>query len=411
LWLSGHFNSFLDAFFEGVSGFTCTGLSMANDIDHLSMADNMWRFIMQFLGGQGVVVVALSLGLFTRTNTSLYNAEGREESILPNLKKTAQFIWTFSSMVVLAGTAILTVAALLLGIDPVRSIFHGLWITIGSYDTGGFAPQSLSIMYYHSWAFEVLAMVLMMMGAVNFTLYAQVFKSGWREFLRDIEVRTLAVWTTLMVAVFVAAISAGNYLTDFSGLVRRGIFTIVSATTNAGYQVLSTNQIITMLTSGAFFLLALAMAIGGSAGSTAGGMKALRVGIIVKGIFARVKGVLAPQSAHITTTYIHIGRRVLTNETLSAAMVIVTLFVFSYVIGALAGIAFGYDALRAAFESISTTSNTGLSAGIAAPDAPIPLKVIYILQMWMGRLEFLTLLALFISLITSVLPKRRVKKA
>ncbi|MDR1082582.1 MAG: hypothetical protein LBL27_01780, partial [Coriobacteriales bacterium] len=414
LWLSGHYGSFLDAVFEGVSGFTSTGFTLCQDIDHLSFADNMWRFTLQFLGGQGVIVIALSLGIFTQVGSSFYNAEGRGEYVLPNIKKTAQFIWQFSSIVVFCGTLVLFIVALTLGIEPVRSVFHGLWLTIGAYDTGGFAPQSLSLMYYHSWPLEIIAMVLMLMGAVNFALYARIWKGGLRstvrEFTKDIEIRTLIIWTTLTLGVFVAAVLAGNFLTSYPGLIRRGIFTIVSATTNTGYQVLSTNQITTLLTSGALFMIVIAMAIGGSSGSTAGGIKALRIGIITKSVFARIKDVLAPASARNTTSYQHLGRHMLSNEVTGAAMTIAILYVITYIVGALVGIAFGYDAIPATFESVAATSNAGLSAGIIAPEAPVVMKLLYIVQMWVGRLEFLAFLAVLFSLVASFKPRGRAKR-
>jgi len=148
-----------------------------------------------------------------------------------------------------------------------------------------------------------------------------------------------------------------------------------------------------------------AMVMGGSAGSTSGGIKALRVGLIAKGIVVRIKGALAPESAHISTSYNHAGKRLLSNEILSAAMVIAALYVLSYLLGALIGIAYGYEAIPATFESIAATSNAGLSSGIATPDAPVVLKIVYIVQMWMGRLEFLTLLALFASMVASFKPR------
>jgi trk system potassium uptake protein TrkH len=407
LFLSGHYSSFLDAVFEGVSGLTATGLTLVQDVDHMSAADNMWRFTMQFLGGQGVVVIALSLGIFARTGTALYNSEGRSEAIVPNVKTTSRFIWKFASIAVLIGTIILASILVATGVDPLRSLLHGLWITIGAYDTGGFAPTSLSLIYYHSWPFEIITMMLMMFGAVNFALFAQVQRGNWRDFLKDIEIRTLGLWIAGMVVVFVAALSIGDFLTDYTGLIRRGIFTIVSATTNTGYQLLSTDQMTTLFSSGAFFLIAISMAIGGSSASTAGGIKALRVGLIFKGIALRVKGMLSPRSAQITSYYNHLGRHRLDPEMLSLALIIAALYVISYVLGMLLGIACGYDAVDATFESISAASNAGLSSGITAPEAPVLLKITYIVQMWMGRLEFLTLLALFASLIASLLPRRR----
>jgi trk system potassium uptake protein TrkH len=316
--------------------------------------------------------------------------------------------------VVALGTVVLFVFTLLMGMEPMRGFFHGLWMTIGSYDTGGFSPQSSSIMYYHSWPFEIAAMILMLMGAINFALYAQVWRGGWRQtvrtFLEDIEIRTLAIWITFLVVVFVSALTAGNFLTDFSGMARRGVFTIISAATNAGYQVLTTNQLTNLLTSGAFFMVLLAMAIGGSAGSTAGGIKALRIGIIAKELLSRIKAVLAPSSARNTVSYQHLGRHLLSNELVVAAMSITLLYVVTYLFGAIVGIALGYEAIPASFESVAATTNAGLSAGIATPDAPVVLKVVYILQMWMGRLEFLTLLALLFSFVASLKPRQKVQR-
>jgi len=411
LWLSGHYGSYLDALFEGVSGLTSTGFTLCQDIDHLSTADNMWRFTLQFLGGQGIIIVALSLGVFTKVGSSFYSAEGRTDYVMPSIEQTAQFIWGFSSIVIVCGTLILFVVTLFLGFDPVRSIFHSLWVTIGAYDTGGFAAQSLSLMYYHSWPLETIAMVLMFMGAVNFALYARIWKGGFastiKEFTKDIEIRTLAIWTVFMLLIFVAAVLAGHFLTDFTSLIRRGVFTIVSATTNTGYQVLSTAQITTLFSSGAFFLLVIAMAVGGSSGSTAGGMKALRVGIIAKAIVARIKDVLAPKSARNTTSYQHLGRHLISSEMTSAVMIITLLYIATYLIGGLIGIAAGYEAIPAIFESVAATSNAGLSAGIIGPEAPTGMKILYILQMWVGRLEFLTILAVLVSFIASLKPRRR----
>jgi trk system potassium uptake protein TrkH len=151
------------------------------------------------------------------------------------------------------------------------------------------------------------------------------------------------------------------------------------------------------------------MAVGGSSGSTAGGIKALRVGLIAKGIVARVKQVLLPKSAQISSTYEHMGKHKLTGDLLSSALIIASLYVITYIIGTLAGISYGYGALPSAFESISAASNAGLTSGLTAVGMPALLKVIYILEMWMGRLEFITLLALVASFIASIVPHRRRK--
>jgi trk system potassium uptake protein TrkH len=97
----------------------------------------------------------------------------------------------------------------------------------------------------------------------------------------------------------------------------------------------------------------------------------------------------------------------LSSEITGAAMTIAILYVVTYIIGALVGIAAGYDAIPAIFESVAATSNAGLSAGIIAPDAPVFMKFVYIIQMWVGRLEFLTFLAVLFSLVASFKPRKR----
>ena len=410
LWLSGHFSSYLDALFESVSGFTATGLSLILDIDHLSMADQMWRFTMHFLGGQGVIVVALSMGVFARTGTSFMSAEAREEEVLPFVKRTAQFIWRFSAVVTLVGTLVVSVITLILGMEPLRAFFHALWFTIGSYDTGGFAPQSLSLMYYHSWPMEFVCMILMCMGAINFAIYARLWQGRWRtvlrDFLRDIELKTLVIWTVAILVLFTGTLIAGGIFNDLGTLVRRGVFTIVSASTNTGYQLFSTEQINTLFTSGAFMILILSLAIGGSIGSTAGGIKALRVGLVAKAVVARTRSLLSPSSIQDNTSYYHNGRRLLDNEAVNGAMLITLLFILSYVLGTVAGVVAGYDALSAVLESVSVASNAGLSSGISTAAAPWGLKVIYIVQMLLGRLEFFTILTLLAGLLGSLDPRR-----
>ncbi|MCL2883452.1 MAG: TrkH family potassium uptake protein [Coriobacteriia bacterium] len=415
LWLSGDFASFFDAFFEAVSCFTATGLSLCKDIDHLSMGDQMWRYLMQFLGGQGVIVIALSLGIFSQSGSAFYTAEGREEFVMPYIKRTAQFIWRFSSIVVLAGTVVLTVVALTLGFAPLRAFFQSLWMTIGSYDTSGFAPQSLSVTYYHSAIFEFIILALMAMGALNFAIYARLWHGNWRaaisDFFRDLEIKTLAIWTLVMLVVFIATMVGNQYINGLSTVIRRGVFTVVSNTTNTGYQVFSNEQMSGLLTSGAYMILIISLAIGGSIGSTAGGIKALRVGIIAKQIVSRIKTLLLPASARDTTSYIHNGRRLITTETANAAMILTLLYMLSYLAGAVAGVVAGYEALPATLESVTAGSNAGLSSGILTPLTPAFLKTVYILQMWLGRLEFFTLLALFAGIISSLKPRRGKAKA
>ena len=188
-------------------------------------------------------------------------------------------------------------------------------------------------------------------------------------------------------------------------LLRRGLFMIISVFTTTGFQVVTTNQITTVFSNGAFLTLAFVMAVGGSSGSTSGGIKFSRMGIIFKSIVANVKEALAPDSARVVVSYSHLGRRTLTPNIVKEAMTVFILYVITYVVGALVGIAHGGEAIPAIFESVAMTSNGGITTSLAQPGMPATLELFYILQMWAGRLEFVTLLALIVEVGASLVPR------
>lgn len=407
LYFSGHYLSFIDAVFDGVSGLTTTGASLILDLDHLSYADNTFRFMMHLLGGLGLIVVALSLGIFgKRSGASLYRSEGRSEHVVPNVVHTTRFIAKVTAILITVSTVLVMIVMLISGIEPARAALQAFWVSISGFVTGGFTPMQQSILYYHSMPLEFILMVLMVMGSISFVIYSAIWKGNVQPFFKDIETRTTLLWIGLMVVVFTASMAASNLFSDLPTLLRRGTFMIISSFTTTGFSVISVNQLLTVLTSGAFFSLALVMAVGGGTGSTAGGIKVYRVGIIAKSIVSTVKQAVAPNSARVVVSYNHMGRRILSPVVVKEAMTVFILYVITYVIGALIGIAHGYDATQAIFESVAMTSNGGIITGIAAPGMPVTLELFYILQMWAGRLEFITLLALFAQVIASVVPRK-----
>ena len=411
LYFSGHYVTYLDALFDGVSGLTTTGASIIVDLDHLSNADNMFRFMMHLLGGLGLIVVALSIGLFgKRAGSSLFASEGRSEHVVPNVVQTTQFISRITISVIALSTVVLAVLMLVAGMEPARAALHAFWISISGFATGGFTPMSQSIMYYHSLPLEFVLMVLMIAGSIGFVIQAEVSKGRMSTFFNDLETRTMIIWLAAMTFVFTATLSSSSLFSDLPALLRRGMFMIVSASTTTGFQTITVNQMTTVLTSGAFLALALLMAVGGGSGSTAGGIKLSRVGIIYKSIVSTVKEALAPDSARVVVSYSHLGRRVLSPEVVKEAMTVFILFVITYALGALVGIAHGHDATQAIFESVAMTSNGGLITGLASPGMPVTLELFYIFQMWAGRLEFVTLLALVVEMAVSVAPKPKVRQ-
>lgn len=408
LFLSGHYATYMDALFDGVSGLTTTGATVALDIDHFSNADNMFRFMMHLVGGLGLIVVALSLGIFgKRSGSSLYTAEGRSEHVVPNVVQTTQLILRITLVIIFIAAVVLTALCISIGMEPVRAVLQSIWLAISAFNTGGFAPMAESVSYYNSLPIEVFLMLLMILGSISFVVHAEVWKGRLQSFFGDIEIRTMLIWLLVMTVVVAASLSASALFSDLPAMIRRGLFMVVSAFSTTGFQNVTTNQLTTVFSSGAFLALALIAAVGGSAGSTAGGVKLHRVGIIFKSIVSTVKEAVSPSSARVVVSYNHLGRRVLSSDAVKEAMTVFVLFVITYSVGALVGIAHGYEASQAIMESVSMTSNGGIITGIVTPGMSPSLEAFYIFQMWAGRLEFVTLLAVLAEIIASLAPRKR----
>ena len=405
LSLSGNYGSFLDAFFDTISGFTTSGLTLAADLDHMALAHNMWRHLTHLIGGQGIVVAALSFAIGLRGGAfSLYLSEGRDERILPNVLHTVRFIWFVTLVYVTLGTIALGIVNLWLGLDVVRAGLHAFWITVAAYDTGGFAPQSSNTMYYHSAVFEITTLFLMLAGTINFNLHAQIWRGDPAEAFRNIETRVLAFNMFLLSVLATVGLTVARYYTGPVETFRKGVYHIISAHSGTGHQTIFASQWTDGYSGLAFAAVILAMAAGGAVSSTAGGIKALRLGVIIKSVMHDVKKSISPATAVVRTRYHHLTDRLLTPELTATASVIFILYMVTYITGGLIGALYGYPAGVALFESVSAAANVGLSAGITAPSMPVGLKVLYIVQMWAGRLEFVAVFALVTNLVIAALP-------
>lgn len=408
LSMSGHYANYLDSLFESVSGLTTTGASIVLDLDHLAYADNMWRFMMHLIGGLGLVVVGLSFGLFGKGGASLFTSEGRSEHVVPNVVQTTQFIGKITLAFIALSTLVVTALCLGIGLEPARAFLQSLWVSISAFTTAGFVPMSQNIMYYHSYAIEIALVLVMLMGCINFTLHAEILRGRVRPFFEDMEIRAAALWLTVIVIVFAASLGASRLFSDLPTMERRGLFMIFAAFTTTGFQNVTTAQLTDAFSSGAFLTLAILMAVGACSGSTTGGIKIQRFGILVKSIVATLKEALAPDTARVVTSYQHIGRHPVTPDLVREATTVLILYGVTYIVGTLAGIASGYDASQAIFESVAMASNGGITSGIVVPGMSWPLELFYLFEMWAGRLEFVTLLALIVQIAVSATPSKLV---
>jgi trk system potassium uptake protein len=395
LLLSGHYAGYLDSYFEAMSGFATIGLTLANDLDHLARSVNLWRHLMQFMGGQGIVVVILTIfaGGGGQIST-LYVGEGREERIVPNVIRTARFIWRVALVYGVVGTLLLWLAVMAAGMSPLLALFHAGNLFMAAFDTGGFATQSTSAAFYRSQLVEMVLLVIMVAGAFSFALHYALWQRRRNELFRNIETRTIGISVLVLFAIMVLGLGRTGTFVDFDPLFRHGLFQAISAHTTTGLATVPGRLYVTDWGVLAPAMIVTGMALGGMAGSTAGGIKAIRVGLVVKGLRKDIRKALLPESAVIVETYHSTTRRILRDDQIRGAAMILLLWLILYLSGAMLGLFFGYDLNLALFESVAAASSGGLSVGIVSPDLEWQLKVAYIAQMVTGRLEFIAIFAL-----------------
>ncbi|MFP4311004.1 MAG: TrkH family potassium uptake protein [Nitriliruptoraceae bacterium] len=394
--LSGRFSDPLHAFFEAMSGLTTTGMSVIHDLDHTPLSEDLYRHLLQIAGGLGIIIVVLSV--FTAGGariTTLYVSEARDERVLPNVIHTARFIFQVASTLFVVFTLALVGALLLAGFSPGRAVYHAVNLFFSSFATGGFSVMQASMIYYHSATVELVVGLVMVAGTLSFGLHLAMWRGDLREVWRHLETRTLALTTSLLfVLLSIGLVRVGAY-DSVEELLRKGLFTLVSAASSTGHQVNVGDSYLNEWGLLAPAALVGAMAIGGMASSTAGGIKAIRLGLATKGIVHDIRRLLLPEAALVVSTY-HAGRRqVLRDQTVRAATGVLLLFIASYLLGTVVALAYGEaDLTRAIFESVSVGSNIGISIGVVNPGLPDGLVLVYALQMWVGRLEFIAAFAL-----------------
>jgi trk system potassium uptake protein len=394
--LSGHYLSYLDCMFDVMSGFTTTGLTLIQDLDHVSIGLNMWRHLLTFVGGQGIIVLALTFLVGDAAGGyKLYVGEAKDERLFPSVFHTARAIWKISLVYLAVGTIALWIAGLAIGLPPVRAGLHGLWIYMAAWSTGGFAPMSQNILYYHSTAYEVITVVLFVVGSLNFALHHAVWTGNRREVVRNIETVSLAGTLTALTLLACWGLMKLGVYPDAVALFRKGFYQLVSGHTTTGYMTVYARQLVLEWGDLALFALILAMLIGGSACSTAGGFKGLRIGILFEAIVQETRRLLRPSTAVFAQRFHYLRDQTLGEQQIRSAALVVVLYLVIFVLAALVGCLYGYPLLEAVFESASVTGNVGLSCGVTTAAMPAGLKLVYIFNMWAGRLEFMAVLATF----------------
>lgn len=350
---------FLDAFFEAMSAWTTTGLSVMPDVEALPYTLLFWRSFMQWIGGMGIVVAVLA-GLITGGD-SLITAEGRGERIRPNIINTIQTIWWIYALYTIIGILIFIIAGM--------SIFDAVNHSMTALATGGMSTKNLSIEHYNSFSIELGCMAVMMLGAISFLTHFHVLRGNIKEIPRDEQLKTLLVIIFFCVVLMV----------PYAGSMRNSAFQVISAISGTGFSTMS----LTGLAEFSKSIFIGLMIIGACAGSTAGGLKIIRVNICASSIYNYLRRIITPNVVIVQ----RVGNRVLRDsEILNVAFFILTYVIF-LIIGSSVLTALGNPAIDSMFEVASAQGNVGLSTGITHYGMNPLVEIMLIINMWVGRLE------------------------
>lgn len=383
-YLTGEY-TLTEAIFETTSGLSTTGLSVV-DTSQASHLFLMHRTITLFVGGVGLVLVMTSI-MSDIYGMRLYTAEGHNDKLLPNLFKSARLIIAIYSGYILAGIILYMLAGM--------STFDAIAHSVAALSTGGFSTHPESIGYYHSALIEVITIVLMLLGGTNFFVHLLLLKGKFKDVLYHCETRlTLMVtaFTTVIMAVILAEGTYNNLTTEL----RIALFQIVSAITTTGFQTVSTFN---YWAPSLLLIMTVVMLIGGSSGSTAGGIKSYRVYLLYKQITWEIKKMINSKRMIIPNNiYKYDQNEVITLKECHKVNIYVIIYLIIFILGTFIFCLFGHSIQAAMFEFASALSTVGLSMGIACKGASPVILWTTILGMFLGRLEIYIVLISIIKL-------------
>ena len=387
--LSDVLPSYIDSYFEAMSGFTTTGSSVLEDIEGAAKGVLFWRDFTQWLGGMGIIVLFIavlpSLGVGGRHLFSSEIPGAVKEGLRPRIKDTALLLWEIYFVLSAAEVVLLKIQGM--------STFDSMCHTFGTMATGGFSPRAASIAAYGSPMIEFTVLVFMLFAATNFSLYFLVLRGNGLAVFRDIEWRVFGgVIVFCLLAVGAELVFRGVYTAPLEAL-RYSSFQVVSIVTTTGFM---TADFDTWPAFSRLLLVAL-MFLGACSGSTGGSVKVLRAIVLVKYAYYAAYKVFRPQ----TVFTLRVGDRVFKGETVRDIVAFFIIFSAIFLFGSLAMAAMGLDPVTACTSVSATMGNIGPGlSGVgptgnfaAVPDAG---KMLLSLFMLMGRLELYTVLALVV---------------
>jgi trk system potassium uptake protein TrkH len=372
--------SFMDALFEAISAATTTGLTTLANVENEPWTFLFARAWMQWYGGLGIVVLSLALVLAPGIEAkSLAVTEEQTEDLIGGTKAHTRRV--------LVVYGLLTGIGIFLILVSTGNPFNALVYTMAAVSTGGFAPYNNSLPGLGPEWVQALVIFLSVAGAVSLPLFHQAYRRGWRLLFGDLQVQALVACGLLATILLAFCLRLGNQA-PWADVWYQAPLMAFSAQSTAGFSTSDPSQ----FCGAAKMVLIGAMLIGGSLGSTAGGIKVLRLLVLLQILrLMLVRSSLPPHAVMEP----HLGGRVLRAEEIQQAFLIIFLFVLVVGISWFIFVAADYQALDALFEVVSATGTVGLSAGLSSGGLPDYLKTVLCADMLLGRLEIVAWMVIF----------------
>ena len=379
--------SFTDAFFETMSGFTTTGSTILDEIESLPKSILFWRSMTQWIGGMGIIVLTIAiLPLLGIGGMELFVAEApgpTKDKIHPRIKETAKRLW----IIYFSLTALETVVLMFFGLSFFDAINHSLTTT----STGGFSTKQESIGAFQNPFVEAVIVIFMFLAGTNFTMIYFGLKMKFRKIVNNDEFK----W--YLSAVFVLILLLSFYRThtsssDFIHAFREISFQVVSIITTTGYATADYTLWGSFLT----FIFFLFLFSGASAGSTSGGIKIVRIILLIKNGLLEFKRRLHPKAV----IPVMLNKQVISSTITYNLLAFIFLYLFVFTLGSIFLSFLGVDMLTSISAVASAVGNVGPGIADVGPSSsfsqlPTSAKWILSLLMLMGRLELFTVCVLF----------------
>ena len=386
--ISGSIPSFVDAFFETVSGLTTTGATIIKDIEVLPRGILFWRSFTHWIGGMGILVFTLSiLPIFGVGGFQIFKAESPgpiADKVVPRIKDTAMILY----ISYLTITIIEFVLLMFGGMNWYDSLLH----TFGTVGTGGFSTKNASIGSYDSTYIHLVVTIFMILSGANFSLYFAIYKGKWRDAMKNEELR----FYLSIILVSTLLIGTNLFFTTYeaSGIsFRDAFFQVGSIITTTGYVTADFDQWPTFSKS----ILFLLMFIGGSAGSTGGGIKVIRILVLLKFIKREIKKIFHPRAL----IPIKIQNKSLSTDVNASISSFFTLYFLLFIIGTIL-ISLENIGLESSMSAVAATlGNVGPGFGFVGATQTYSefsdfSKIVLSALMLFGRLELFTIIALIV---------------